>query len=102
MRVLGLLSLNKSYLLVWSAFQLGKVEVKHTVLHSKNKREGLDFISMTFRSAEKSSRKEKAARAHARQRGRAHRGGRGGRINLYPRLAHEVSQKKSIQRIIIF
>ena len=24
--------------------------MKHTVLHSKNKREGLDFISMTFRS----------------------------------------------------
>ena len=50
MRVLGLLSLNKSYLLVWSAFQLGKVEEKHTVLRSKSKREGLDFISMTFRS----------------------------------------------------
>ena len=50
MRVLGLLSLNKSYLLVWSAFQLGKVEVKHTVLRSKSKREGLDFISITFRS----------------------------------------------------
>ena len=59
MRGLGLLSLNKSDLLVWSAFQLGKVEVKHTVLHSKSKREGLDFISMTFRSAGKAAERKK-------------------------------------------
>ena len=65
MRVLGLLSLNKSYLLVWSAFQLGKVEVKHTVLRSKSKREGLDFISMTFRSAEKAAER-KRLREHTR------------------------------------
>ena len=65
MRVLGLLSLNKSYLLVWSAFQLGKVEVKHTVLHSKGKREGFDLISITFRSAERAA-KRKGLREQAR------------------------------------
>ena len=30
--------------------------MKHTVLHAKGKREGLDLISITFRSAERAAR----------------------------------------------